>query len=96
MIVVSAIEVSGREAAIRAMRNPLKSWTKSDTSFDQTEAYIGVNDLKLAMKLALQIPPSDYRHFRRNRAGILVEAVRHLQGGNGSLFYVHNAHASFP
>ena len=51
MIVVSAIEVSGREAAIRAMRNPLKSWTKSDTSFDQTEAYIGINDLKLAMKL---------------------------------------------
>lgn len=51
MIVVSAIEVSGREAAIRAMRNPLKSWTKSDTSFDQTEAYIGINDLKLAMEL---------------------------------------------
>ena len=51
MIVISAIEVSGREAAIRAMRNPLKSWTKSDTSFDQTEAYIGVNDLKLAMEL---------------------------------------------
>ena len=51
MIVVSAIEVSGREAAIRAMRNPLKSWTKSDTSFDQSEAYIGINDLKLAMKL---------------------------------------------
>lgn len=51
MIVVSAIEVSGREAAIRAMRNPLKSWTKSDTSFDQSEAYIGVNDLKLAMQL---------------------------------------------
>lgn len=51
MIVLSAIDVSGREAAIRAMRNPLKSWVKSDTDFDPPEAYIGVNDLQLAMKL---------------------------------------------
>lgn len=51
MIVLSAIEVSGREAAIRAMRNPFKSWAKSDTDYDAPEAYIGRNDLKLAMKL---------------------------------------------
>lgn len=51
MIDISAIKVTGREAAIRAMRNPLKSWAKSDTSFDYNEAYIGVNDLQLAMSL---------------------------------------------
>lgn len=43
-------EVSGFQAAIHGMRNPMNSWDKSDSNFD-CEMIIGPNDLELSKKL---------------------------------------------
>ena len=57
MIKVENIEVWGFEHAVRGMRNPLNSWNKSDSYFEDTidvnsKAYsIGENDLDLMRRL---------------------------------------------
>lgn len=64
MINVSKISVMNFDNAIRGMRNPLNSWAKSDSYYDDDEAFvIGDNDLALAMKLANA--GSDDRKFMR-------------------------------
>lgn len=66
MIDISFINVSGFEAAIRGMRNPMNSWDKSDSYFDSpfTESYnIGANDKKLMRSLVKAGP--DHRKFMR-------------------------------
>lgn len=67
MIKFENTEVTGWEAAIRGMRNPLNSWEKSD-SFefppdDDGTPYIGPNDYKL-MK-SLRESGTDHRKFMR-------------------------------
>lgn len=58
------IEVSGWEAAIRGMRNPLESWSKSDTKMYESETpWIGENDLGLMQKLIKG--GSEHRKFLR-------------------------------
>lgn len=64
MIKIENIEVMGWEPAIRGMRNPMNSWDKSDTEFNdvfedydfhtfyQRSANIGPNDLNLMKRLA--------------------------------------------
>ena len=53
MIKISKISVMNFENAIRAMRNPLNSWAKSDSYYNDDGIFIlGDNDLSLAMKLA--------------------------------------------
>lgn len=65
MIKIENIDVYGFDAAIRGMRNPLNSWDKSDSTFDDYFAdylpdtvrtipsvKIGENDLKLMKKLS--------------------------------------------
>ena len=49
MIKVENIETFNFEGAIRGMRNPLNSWSKSDSQFDPLK--IGENDLSLMKKL---------------------------------------------
>lgn len=52
MIEISKTNVMSFEGAIRGARNPLNSWEKSDSFYDNNENYIlGDNDLKLASKL---------------------------------------------
>ena len=54
MILFEYTKVSGWEAALRGMRNPMNSWDRSDTDFDG-EAMVqgmGINDHTLAQKLA--------------------------------------------
>lgn len=59
MIKLESTEVYGWEAAIRGMRNPMKSWDKSDSfPFE-----IGENDLNLMKRLAKA--GSDHRKFLR-------------------------------
>lgn len=54
MIYFHNTEVTGWEAAIRGMRNPLESWDKSDSEFDfDGVVSIGPEDLKLMNRLAL-------------------------------------------
>ena len=52
MLKLEKAEVFGWEAAIRGMRNPMNSWDKSDTYFENNEWVIGENDLKLMKSLS--------------------------------------------
>lgn len=76
MIKLENIEVMGWEAAIRGMRNPLNSWDKSDSSFEDIfedienlhtyymkNAEIGPNDLDLMKRL--RNAGTDHRKFMR-------------------------------
>jgi hypothetical protein len=51
MIKIENIEVFNFEGAIRAMRNPLESWSKSDSGYTGDEFILGIDDIKLANKL---------------------------------------------
>lgn len=58
-------EVWGFEHALRGMRNPMNSWEKSDSVFNENpnDFVIGENDLKLAQKLIKA--GSEHRKFLR-------------------------------
>ncbi len=64
MITVTRISVMNFENAIRGARNPMNSWAKMDSHYDEGGNYIlGPNDLDLAMRLAKA--GSDHRKFLR-------------------------------
>ena len=76
MIDITNVEVTGWEAAIRGMRNPMNSWNKSDTVYTDIDWFdeemiqhktdvpdIGPNDHDLMMKLAKA--GSDHRKYLR-------------------------------
>ena len=57
MIKLEHTEVSGWKAAIRGMRNPMNSWSKSDSYLiSTTEPEIGENDLELMTRLSINGP----------------------------------------
>ena len=67
MIAIENIAVTGFGAALRGMRNPLNSWSKSDTTVTFEKwmevANIGPNDLDLMKRLARA--GSDHRKYLR-------------------------------
>lgn len=64
MIKIERTEVMNFENAIRGARNPLNSWDRSDSRYDENGNYIlGENDLSLAIRLAKA--GSDHRKFMR-------------------------------
>lgn len=64
MIELSKTSVMNFENAIRGARNPLNSWAKSDSYYDEKGNYIlGENDLSLALRLCKS--GSDHRKFVR-------------------------------
>ena len=72
MIKLENTEVIGWEHAIRGMRNPMNSWDKSDSNFNQYRngpimnskgMYFGENDRSLMMKL--RNSGTDHRKFMR-------------------------------
>ena len=71
MIKIENVEVVGWEAAIRGMRNPMNSWSKSDSCFCPNEPccegncsmMIGPNDLDLMKRL--RNAGTDHRKFMR-------------------------------
>lgn len=66
MISITNIDVYGWDAAIRGMRNPMNSWSKSDTVINHKEcylSYIGDNDKQLMTKLCKAGPV--HAKFRR-------------------------------
>lgn len=52
MILIELTEVSGFEASIRGMRNPMNSWDKSDSCWKWEGYEVGQNDHDLMMRLA--------------------------------------------
>ncbi len=64
MIKVERTAVMNFENAVRGARNPLNSWDRSDSFYDENGSYIlGENDLGLAKRLAHA--GSDHRKFLR-------------------------------
>ena len=64
MLKIKEIEVMNLKNAMRGARNPMNSWDKSDSFFDENGNYIlGENDLSLAVRL--RKAGSDHRKFIR-------------------------------
>ncbi len=64
MLKVDKVSVMNIENAMRGARNPLNSWERSDSSYDENGTYIlGENDLSLAKRLCKA--GSDHRKFIR-------------------------------
>ncbi len=64
MLVADRITVMNFENAIRGARNPLNSWGRMDSSYDEDgEFVLGENDISLASRLAKA--GSDHRKFLR-------------------------------
>ncbi|MGL4362031.1 MAG: hypothetical protein ACRCSG_01930 [Cellulosilyticaceae bacterium] len=64
MIAIEKISVMNIENAMRGARNPLNSWERSDSEYDENGEYIlGENDLSLATRLCKA--GSDHRKFIR-------------------------------
>ena len=64
MINIERVSVMNLENAIRGARNPLNSWGRSDSYYDDGGNYVlGNNDLDLAMRLAKA--GNDHRKFLR-------------------------------
>ncbi len=64
MILIEKTKVMNFEGAIRGARNPMNSWDRMDSSYDEKGNYVlGPNDLNLAKKLCKA--GSDHRKFIR-------------------------------
>ena len=64
MLTVDRISVMNMENAIRGARNPLNSWARMDSYYDDDGSFVlGENDISLAHKLA--VAGSDHRKFLR-------------------------------
>ena len=64
MLSVDRISVMNMENAIRGARNPLNSWARMDSFYDEAGNFVLVeNDLSLARRLA--VAGSDHRKFLR-------------------------------
>ena len=64
MIKIERTSVMNFENAIRGARNPMNSWARMDSSYDENGNYIlGANDLDLAKRLAKA--GNDHRKFLR-------------------------------
>ena len=64
MLKVERTSVMNMENAIRGARNPMNSWARMDSSFDENGSFVlGANDLDLAKRLAHA--GTDHRKFLR-------------------------------
>ena len=64
MLKVDKISVMNMENAIRGARNPMNSWARMDSYYDEKGNFVlGENDLSLARRLA--VAGSDHRKFLR-------------------------------
>lgn len=64
MIDITNVEIYGWKAAVRGMRNPLNSWEKSDSGYNDAGFFeVGENDLTLMKKLVAA--GTDHRKFMR-------------------------------
>ncbi|MBQ9921885.1 MAG: hypothetical protein IJO52_06840 [Clostridia bacterium] len=65
MLKIERISVMNLENAIRGARNPMNSWAKSDSYYDEKGNYVlGENDISLANKLC-RAGTADHRKFLR-------------------------------
>ena len=94
MITIERTSVMNFENAIRGARNPMNSWNRMDSFYDEQGNFImGPSDLNLAQRLARA--GSDHRKFIRQIfvycPAVLVEGIRYIQGGNRGQLHLHHA-----
>ena len=76
MLKVERISVMNMENAIRGARNPLNSWARMDSYYNEKGDFIlGENDLSLATKLARA--GSDHRKYLRQIMVSMDNRTRH-------------------
>ena len=63
MIKIENVDVYGWDAAIRGARNPMNSWDRMDTCYNNGEFEIGENDYKLLKNLTIAGP--EHRKWNR-------------------------------
>ena len=63
MIKIENVDVYGWEAAIRGARNPMNSWDRMDSCYNNGEFEIGENDYKLLKNLTIAGP--EHRKWNR-------------------------------
>ena len=64
MLKAERVSVMNWENALRGARNPMNSWARSDSAYDEAGNYVlGENDLSLALRLCAA--GSDHRKFLR-------------------------------
>ena len=63
MIKIENIDIYGFEAAIRGARNPMNSWDRMDSGYNNGEFEIGENDYKLLKNLTIAGP--EHRKWNR-------------------------------
>ena len=63
MIKIDKEDAYGFDSAFRGMRNPMNSWSKMDSEYENGKFEIGENDLRLALKLSKS--GTDHRKFMR-------------------------------
>ena len=61
------------ENAFRGLRNPLESWSKSDSGFTSERAYLGQKDLDLAVRM-VKAGASDRKFLRQIMVSIDITA----------------------
>ena len=65
MIKIENLEVWGFRGAIRGMRNPMDSWNKLDTTFDEHGNVIKLGSNDGSLMLRLKVAGSDHRKYLR-------------------------------
>ena len=63
MIKIENIEINGFEAAIRGARNPMNSWDRMDSGYNNGEFEIGENDYKILKNFTIAGP--EHRKWNR-------------------------------
>ena len=65
MIKIENLEVWGFRGAIRGMRNPMDSWNKLDTVFDENGNVVKLGSNDGSLMLRLKVSGSDHRKYLR-------------------------------
>lgn len=65
MIKIENLEVWGFQGAIRGMRNPMDSWNRMDTVFDENGNVIKLGENDASLMLRLKTAGSDHRKYLR-------------------------------
>ena len=64
--------------AFRGLRNPLESWSKSDSGFTSEKAYLGQKDLDLAVRM-VKAGTSDRKFLRQIMVSMDITAPLYWQ-----------------
>ena len=91
MIKFERTSVMNFENAMRGARNPMNSWGRMDSSYDEDGNFVfGPNDLDLAKRL--RMAGSDHRKFiRQIFVSVDITAPLYLQSGDCCKLHKHHA-----